>query len=247
MNFLRIMNIAHVCGAAHCEMDELYNQIFQGPTPEIPEEDGKENEVRTAENDFNIVQFLLSAEKQALTILLDAERFLKRALNDLGEAMDASTADLWGVGGTFAEMAESSALSRAQSHVSQVEMLISQAQRIQPAVGHIGGMQIAQQNFMTDVLFDNVFTDLNMRDKIRNSQCQLLQGQRRLVEELNAADARQKRVQEEVDQSKKALDGKWKELQQIRSATFDRIAGEVPAQGMLAPPNYQVELPVYEA
>ena len=241
------MNIAHVCGAANVEMDELYNQIFQGPTPDIPEEDGKESEVLKVQNDFNIVQLLLSAEKQALNILLDADKFLKRALNDLREAIDASTADLWGVGGTFVEMAESSALTRAQSHVSQVEMLISQAQRIQPAVCHIGGMQIAQQNFMTDVLFDNVFTDLNMRDKIRDSQNQLLQGQRRLVEELYAANARQKRAQEEVDQSKKVLDEKRKELQQIRSATFDRIAGEFPAQGMPCPSNYQVEPPLYEA
>jgi len=242
----RLGDIAGVNGQSHLEMDELYNQIFQGPTPDIPEEDEKENEVRKARVDFNVIQLVLSTEKQVFAILIDADKFLKRSLDDITEALSASNADLWGVGGTFAEMAESSALSRAQGHVSQLEMLISQAQRIQPEVGHVGGMQIAQQNFMTDVLFDNVFTDLNMREKIRNSQNQLFQAQRRLVGELDAADARQKKVQVELDHSKMVLDGKRKELQEIRNAVFERIAGELySTRNMESPPSYQSDPPMY--
>src|ERR1700709_1168069 len=61
----KLADIASVHNASHLEMDELYNQIFQGPTPDDPEEDRKERAVRRAENDFNIVQLLLSTEKQA--------------------------------------------------------------------------------------------------------------------------------------------------------------------------------------
>jgi hypothetical protein len=95
------------------------------------EEDTKENEVSQVERTFNDVQLHLSTERQFRDILGNADKFLMRATLDIQDAEHSATADIWNVGVAFAEMAENNVLSRCQQHVSQVEMLISQAQRIQ--------------------------------------------------------------------------------------------------------------------
>lgn len=238
------------------KLNELYNTIFTGPTPDLPAEDAKEAEIQNVWNSFNAIQMQLSTQQQVMSILTDADTFLKRAVGDMADAKSASTADLWGVGGTFSEMAERSALSRCQSHVSQVEMLMGQANRMQPTIAHLGPMQIVEQNFMTDVFFDNIFTDLNMRDKIRASQEQLNAAQRKLLGELNKANERVNAVKGDLKRAQGVLDLKRKELQQIRAAAFESLAGGAPATqtqaGQIAPvtsastgqpPDYMNEAP----
>ena len=232
-----LFDVLSVHNATQVQLDSLYKSIFDGPSPDIPGEDDKEGAVRETELNFNAVQLRLSSENQAKAILLDAKKFLERAILDIQSAISANTADCWGVGGTFAEMNESSALSRCQGHVSQVEMLISQAQRVQPAVKHIGGMQVAQMNFVGDVVFDNIFSDMAMRDKLRQSEQQLLTAKQSLNSELRLEDERQRQTQGELDQAKIVLDGRRKELQRIRAAAFDLVGlGHLPSY---EPPSYK--------
>merc|ERR1712230_342553 len=124
--------VVDVHNNAEKELDALYKSIFDGPTPDIPEEDQKEHAVGQAEQNYNTVSLQLSTEKQARDILTDAEKFLKAAINDILDAENHASMDLYGFGGTWAEMAEHSALIKCQQNVSQVEQLITQAQRVQP-------------------------------------------------------------------------------------------------------------------
>jgi hypothetical protein len=239
VEFLDIASIRNQC---QLELDEIYNQVFDGPTPDVPEEDEKEGAVRKAENDFNIVQLLLSTEKQTVEILWDAQKFLIRAIDDLRQALETrndASANLR----TVSEIAESSTLGRAQSNVWQVEMFLNQAHRVQPEVGHVGEMDITQEDFLSDILFDNIISDLTMR-KVRNCQYKLIEAQGKLTALINAAGERQKRVQSDLDQTRIVLDGRRRELQLIRTATFNRLLGEVSAH-MDAPPSYEAEPPSY--
>ena len=189
---------------------------------------------------FNIVSLQLNFENQVHAILLDADKFLQRAIADINEALEASDYDVWGVGGQWADVAERSALGKAQAHASQVEMLISQAQRIQPAVDAIGPMSIAQGNFMSDIMFDNIFSDLAFHDKIQASMVGLQRAQRALKVQISAAGERKARAQSEVDQAKQLLDTRRKELQDMRALAFERVAagGGLPGyEG--APPGYE--------
>lgn len=237
-----------VRNSTQVELDQLYDSIFAGPSPDIPGEDEKENAVRQAENNFNAVQMRLSTENQAKAILLDANKFLDRAISDIRDALSASNMDCWGVADTWAEMSESSALSRCQGHVTQVEMLINQAQRVQPAVRHVGGMEVAQMNFIGDVLFDNIFNDMAMRDKLRQSEGQLHNAQRNLGDELHVEDERQRQAQAELDQARLLLDGKRQDLQHIRAEAFDRIvSGHLSGWGAGdQPPSYEKSLPLIQ-
>lgn len=87
-------------------------------------------------------------------------------------------------------------------------------------------MGVPRQSFMSDVLFDNIFSDLDMRDRVRDSMAGLSRAQQNLVREMQAADQRESSAKGEVNQAKSVLDEKRRELQQIRAAAFERFAGE---------------------
>lgn len=236
-------NVAGLCGVAQLELDEIHCQLFDGPTPIVPGEEEIVNSVWRADSDFNIVQLLLSTEEQAAAILQDAAEVLDRAIDNLDMALQAPTRELLGVS-ALAAVARDSTLSRAQSNVWQAEMLLRQAQKVQPEVGRIGGKDITQQDFLTDILFDNTIGDLDMRKKLRNCQNRLAEAQGVLGAEINAAGARQIKVQAELEQSRKVLEGKRQELHLIRTAEFERLLEEVSVVTD-APTTYQTQSTVY--
>jgi hypothetical protein len=229
-----LLDIVNVHNGTALELDALYNSIFKGPTPSMPIEDAKEKDVIAAEREFNMLQLMLSNEKQASQILREAEKFMQRALFDAQEAKSNSTLDAWGVGGTWVEIAEQSSLSTCQQHVSQTEMLVSQAMRLQPQIQPIGSMQVAQMNFMSDILFDNIFTDLDMRDRIIDSLTQIQQASDRLKQQIRLQHERVDGVAAEVTHAQNKLKSKREELQVIRREAFERLAEDE---------DYSIELP----
>jgi hypothetical protein len=245
--------VASVHTSTKAELDQLYKSIFDGPTPSIPGEDEKESAVKDAEEVFNTIQLRLSTEKQARSILLDADKFLNIARGDINDALNAATMDAWGVGGSFADMSKMSALSKAQSHISQVEMLMNQAVHTQPAVQGIGSMNVPEMHFMTDMVFDNIFSDMNARERIKESQRLLEIAKGKLTRELGAADGRIARVEEELGGAGMKLDVRRGELQDVRRRAFDGVAGSEGAvsgasRGLeRAPPSYGAEPPQYSA
>jgi len=217
--------VVDVHNNAKKELDALYKSIFDGPTPDIPEEDQKEHAVGQAEQNYNTVSLQLSTEKQARDILTDAEKFLKAAINDILDAENHASMDLYGFGGTWAEMAEHSALIKCQQNVSQVEQLITQAQRVQPAVQKIGDIRIPQMDIMSNVVFDNVFSDYDMRKRIQAALKQLQAARTGLQRELGASDRRRDDIQEGLNGLKAILDQKRGELQDCRKRAFEGVAG----------------------
>jgi hypothetical protein len=236
-----LMDVMRVRTTAGMELDALYRSVFDGPTPEVPEEDEKEREWLRVETHFNTMGILLSTEEQAYDILVDADRFLSLAIRDIISARNASGYECWGVGGVWTEISESNPLASCEGHVRQVEVLITQAQRIQPAVRKIGDMSIAQMSFMTNVVFDNIFSDLQLRDRIKQSQAQLKIAQASLVAELQSSRERSRALQTEVDEAKAGLDQKRAELQQVRSSAYERLASEWQLGEWGAPPLFKRE------
>jgi ABC-type phosphate transport system auxiliary subunit len=138
-------------------------------------------------------------------------------------------------------MSENNSLVSCEGHVQRVEMLIKQAQRIQPAVRNIGDMRVAQMNFMTNVVFDNIFSDLQLRDRIKQPQAHLKIAQASLVAELQSSRERSSALQTELDEAKARLDQKRAELQQVRSRAFERLASERELGERGVPPLYKEE------
>lgn len=88
---------------AQKNLDELYNSIFQGPTPEFPDEDAKENATQTALREYHDARVKSEAQGQAVKILDDAAYKFRLSIGAVEEALSHSRMDMFG-GGTFSTL-----------------------------------------------------------------------------------------------------------------------------------------------
>ncbi|KAI4739094.1 hypothetical protein E4T50_10468 [Aureobasidium sp. EXF-12298] len=217
---------------AQSELDRLYSSIFDGPTPEVPGEDQLEsslyNNKQWADNSTQH-QNLQRRAAEALNATLQC---LERASKDMNDALDMSRWDMWG-GGTFTDMMERDALSRAQVGVSESLRHMDEARRCQPGIPALSNINIDNGHFISDVLFDNIFTDMAQHDRIKNSAMQLQQALQQCRDLLE----KQKRTFHEAavqcHQATEATNASRLELQRIRAEAFERYAGHG------APPPFQ--------
>ena len=209
------------------ELDSLYNSIFAGPSPEFPGEDQKESAMRQAKDAFNTAKQRHEAEVQAANCLRDAEGFMTQALQSLDDARSHSRMDMFG-GGTLSDMMERNALSKAQNATDKVKMLVQQAQRLSPDVQGLGDINIDQGHAMSDILFDNIFSDMAQHDRIKDSQAQAQREAQTLRNVSVRTQERSKQLQQEAATALTHLETSRRELQQIRQDAFEKVAGPPP-------------------
>ncbi|RYP23358.1 hypothetical protein DL767_008854 [Monosporascus sp. MG133] len=227
---------------AQQDLDRLYNSIFEGPTPSFPEEDAAERDVQPAEQACNHARKRLECEQQAADLLNQAMACLTSALSHIEDALDHSRMDMFG-GGSFSDFMERDALHNAESQVKQMEMLVMQAQRYSNSVQTLPPVHISQGSLMGDVLFDNIFSDMEFHKKIKASREEVQRCGSVLRSQVRAAHARVQKCQAEMDRLSGVLSGARAALQKVRERIFDHIAsGEGVPPGPPAndtPPPYQ--------
>ncbi|TKA24832.1 hypothetical protein B0A50_06561 [Salinomyces thailandicus] len=217
---------------AQSELDQMYNSIFSGPTPDLPNEDQMEATVRSARDHFEQCQTQAGTEKHALEALQRASQNLVHAAGEMANAHDMSRLDMWG-GGTFTDMMERDGLSKAQNSVTQALRHMDEAVRTQPAIRRFSEVTIDQGHLISDVMFDSIFTDMAQHDRIKSSEAQV----QKAVQQVRGQVPEQgKRVEEAEARRRQAghdLEEARKELQRIRAEAFERLAG-----GGGGPPAY---------
>ena len=208
---------------AQHDLDALYHSIFSGPTPEMPGEDHLEEDVREKRDRFEQCQTAVGTERHAYEALTRAHTTLQAAAADMADARDMSRVDLWG-GGTFTDLMERDALSKAQNGVTQALRHMDEARRAQPAISALTNISIDQGHFISDVMFDSIFTDLAQHDRIRASQTQVDEAVRQLGRELVPAQAgRVTEARARLQEAGGLLEGARKELQRVRAEAFERV------------------------
>lgn len=205
------------------ELNELYNSIFAGPTPEFPEEDSKEYPVYEAEKRRAYLQTKLSKGSQAGKLLQEAQHAINTCLNQMFDAKDYSTWDVFG-GGLLADGLERNALSKAASSAAQVNMLCDHARRLDGHIPQLHTLQIAQENMLSDVVFDNIFSDLHFQDKIKKSITDIEQAAQFINQQYQLALQRQDGLTKEVAAAEQGLKTARDELQRVRQNTFEQVA-----------------------
>ena len=80
-------------------LDQMYDSIFSGPTPDVPGEDQVEQAVKNARSWFQQCEIKVRNENHALEQLSKAKSFLKQALDNMQSARNRSNADRFGGGG----------------------------------------------------------------------------------------------------------------------------------------------------
>ena len=213
---------------AQRELDGLYNSIFNGPNPNasFPEEDRLERESNDALGQYHQMRQYLESEKRALDLLKGSQREMNLALRHLSSALSYSTWDMWG-GGTMVDMMERNELSSAQKQYSAVLTLHREAQYTSSNVGPLPMVKVAMGNIMSDVFFDNIFTDMAFHEKIKQSDMECRRAAGVLNSEIEKAQTRVNDGLREMNQKATRLEESRVALQHRRTEIFRSIAQQM--------------------
>ena len=230
---------------AQHDLDQLYASIFSGPTPEVPGEDQLEIAVQNAKQHLEQTQSAYNAENAALEALRRVENRMQTAAAAMQEAIDSSRLDIIGLGGSFADMMERDALSKAAVALSESLRHMDEARRWQPDIVHLRTVHIDMGHMVSDVMFDNIFSDMNQHERIKGSNNQLMEAMAQLKEQLAAQVQRAKGATEALKMARASMEEARGELQSIRAEAFERLAGGaggvgggVGGYGAAPPPSY---------
>lgn len=217
-------NVAARHVSAQRDLDALYDSIFDGPSPGFPEEDEKERFAGGALQEYHTLRTAAEAEGQAAKVLGDAQNIMKGAIMSIQEALDYSRMDMFG-GGSMVDMMERNALCNVEVLITQCQMQVMQAQRMSAAVQPLPPINIARGNIMSDVFFDNIFTDMAFHDKIKQSAIELQRAAASLDQQAGAAKQRHADLSQNLPQLARTLEDSRAALQKARELAFERVAG----------------------
>ncbi|KAM0693058.1 hypothetical protein Q7P36_007615 [Cladosporium allicinum] len=228
--------------SAQHDLDQLYASIFSGPTPEVPGEDQLETAVQNAKQHLEQTQSAYNAENASLEALRRVENRMQTAAAAMQEAIDSSRLDIIGMGGSFADMMERDALSKAAVALSESLRHMDEARRWQPAIVHLRTVHIDMGHMVSDVMFDNIFSDMNQHERIKGSNNQLMEAMAQLKEQLAAQVQRAKGAMEALKMARASMEEARVELQSIRAEAFERLAGGAGGGygAAAAPPSYSL-------
>lgn len=211
--------------AAQQELDRLYHAIFSGPTPQFPEEDVKERQSDQKLQAYHEARTKFEAETHVVRLLNDAVPLIMGALRHIEMALQHSRVDMFG-GGAMHDMMERHQLAQAEGMIQRARMQIQHARQASPLVGPMPPININHGNIMTDVFFDNIFTDMAFHDEIKRGRAEVQRFAMALKEQLQAAEGRQKSIKGQLKTRQMELEQARKELQEERGRAFERYASE---------------------
>ncbi|KAJ4368667.1 hypothetical protein N0V86_009576 [Didymella sp. IMI 355093] len=240
------------------QLNYLYNSIFAGQTPGFPEEDRKEEACNVASQHVQSLHQELEKERHVLFLLRQTSTKLSEARNFLDDAHGMSQWDMFG-GGTMASMQKRSLLERAESSIQQVRMLQQQLQQAAPHLPSLGQLNIASGSIWGDVVFDNIFSDMEMHDKIKDSEVQVDRAGNKCGDMVRQSEQREQKLLGNVQSANEKLKHARVELQDAREEAFKGILdghGGAPQQAWQeetfqppagAPPGHDAAPPAYSA
>lgn len=218
------------------ELDALYNSIFAGHTPEFPDEDRKEDACNAAHQKVQQLHQQLERERHILFLLGQTVQKLSEARNSLDGAYGMSQYDMFG-GGTMASMQKRNYLERAESSIQQVRMLQEQVKQVAPELPSLGNLRIAMGSIWSDVVFDNIFSDMQMHEQVKASMQQVDQAGNQCSNIIRSREDILKRLQEDVQTANQNLQRARLELQQAREDAFSKVlGGSQVGSGLGSPP-----------
>ncbi|KAL9107310.1 MAG: hypothetical protein Q9227_007762 [Pyrenula ochraceoflavens] len=207
------------------QLDSLYNSIFEGPSPDFPYEDKIEEDMHQAKAYTDQAEYAYRTERQVVSILTEAMKAINEALQEMTTALNRSDLDMFNVGGVLADISERKHLEKAQDRMAMVQTLVQQASRLQPEVRLLRDIEIATKNMMSDVIFDNVFSDYHFHKKIKAGNEQMLGARQHLGQQLTAAQHREMNWAKELETTKIRLDETRQTLQKVRMDAFQIAQG----------------------
>jgi chromosome segregation ATPase len=165
----------HQCQGAYEEyaktkqaLDGLLEHFFSGVTPSYPDEDAMEQNLKREEEHLTTLQNYHRVFTNVFHLLQKAHQAVTVSRRELDDALDMNSFDLFSHS-SFADMAVSSHLAKARDASAQAQQFINEARRVYPNMPDIGELHIKQDNLVFNIMFDNIWTDMNMRQMIHEA------------------------------------------------------------------------------
>ncbi|KAL4815795.1 hypothetical protein BDW67DRAFT_163643 [Aspergillus spinulosporus] len=216
------------CARLNEELDAMYRRVFEGPTAEFPEEDEQESATKAAEIQHQELKSQVNNTGKAAQCLARAQLTIKEALLHILHARRACERDMSGFGGLLADFQHQNHLSLAQQKVSQTQLLISQAIRLDPEVRPLPRMGIVQIDMISGILCDNYIFNLGLLKMIQNSYNEVQSAEGFLASQLRQAKSREGTLRTQLQDAARQLDNAQKELRRIREEAFMKAADPPP-------------------
>lgn len=211
---------------ARKEQKELYEKIFDGDTPDFPEEDEKEEEVKRKLEAHRDGQKQLEAEKKALDLLFWAKSEFNVALHAGKSAQNASRFDMAG-GGALTDLAERRELKKTQEHVNKAQQFLREARDLSKSgcIQQLSDTKVADGHVVGDVLFDNIFSDYSFHQNIKESMAEIREVADRVKSIIKDQTVAVTSLEDESKAAKAQVAAARNELRKERMAIFERVAG----------------------
>ncbi|EJD43625.1 hypothetical protein AURDEDRAFT_125760 [Auricularia subglabra TFB-10046 SS5] len=208
------------------ELNNLYRSIFDGPTPEAPQDDRLEWDLRNAEDENNREQAALSLQAQTVQILGDAHKALKNLIAKLKEALDHSEMDAL----------EANAITASQMLLQQVSTHMDQARRLNSAVGTLPEIKVPGLS-MSDIYFDNIWSDSKQMDRIDAGHKSAQSAEKALLKEIDRAKKRVDTAAAVAGRTAEVVNKARSDLLEFRAKTFETFAQHGPAPAYVYEPS----------
>ncbi|KAL4755979.1 uncharacterized protein BDW70DRAFT_167005 [Aspergillus foveolatus] len=216
------------CARLNEELEAMYRRLFEGPTSEFPEEDEQENATKAAEIHHRELKSQVNNTGKAAQCLARSQLTIKEALLHIFQARRACERDMFGFGGLLADFQQQNHLSLAQQKVSQTQLLISQAIRLDPEVRPLPRMGIVQIDMISGILCDNYLFNLGFLKMIQDSYDEVQNAEGFLTGQLRQAKSRESSLRSELQDAARQLENAQKELRRIREEAFMKAADPPP-------------------
>lgn len=207
---------------AQKELNTLYARIFDGPTPQFPEEDAREQRCTAARYAYQRTRAMFDAETQAVDQLNLSDKAMTQALREIDQALSYSRMDMFG-GGAMSDMMERSHLTKADRLVMMARNHAERAQRASPHVRDLPEVRINHGNIMSDVFFDNIMTDYAFHQEIKRGQQEVLRCYACLQDLGHSADRRRQELHAQLTNQEQELKTARSDLQRAREEVFQSV------------------------
>jgi hypothetical protein len=204
---------------AQQQLDSLYHSIFGGQTPSFPEEDEAERRSNEALARYHDARVLYDDEARLADLTKKALAKVEQAVAQMSSALSASRMDI--IGFDSADYMEHMALARAQAAISEARNIAAQARH-----ENLPDVQIRQGSLVSDVIFDNIFTDMHAHEEIKMSQSRVLAFKRALQNAAGVGQDRLEAARQALEREESKLEAARQELQDTRQRLFEKICQE---------------------
>ncbi|KAH8920875.1 hypothetical protein BT69DRAFT_1352037, partial [Atractiella rhizophila] len=206
------------------KIEELYSRAFGGDTPEFPAEDEAEEQLRLAQQEYNVAQSELNRESLVLELLTKAEKEWLDCFKLAQEAKSYYGFEVISGNANRAETFDASRLGRASAHAMKFHLLVGQAGQASPSFPIvIPPIQPPGGDFFTDIFLNAAASEAKYQEKMREAIGRIKTAGTLLDSALTGCKRRLNALKPRLKQGAILLMGRRVELENIRRTILENV------------------------